>query len=329
MSEKKKLFAKKNQVVEAIDKINNDLSFIFLDSKRLRIDLDNKNDEYDFNNNKYVVYSKGKKVKLKSLSTGERNVIALCYFFSFICKGRKSKDVYKDKNLIILDDPISSLDHDNIVGVYSFLKENIRKFVDGNENNRFLIFSHNYEIAYNIDKLLKDIYDSKSTIDKNFNGAVGNFELKNFKINGGNLRKGHNQYNSLINNIYNYANGEESDITDLTIGNCLRRVLEKFSSFMYNENLEKLWTHLDQNNKYLCNYLYRILLHNESHAMISAYDLDEFDSFEKYTHEEKINVAKYCLIIIKELSESHLMSYLSDDGIKKVQEWSESWQNKE
>lgn len=329
LSEKKKLFAKKNQVVEAIDKINNNLAFIFLDSKRLRIDLDNKNDEYDFNNNKYVVYSKGKKVKLKSLSTGERNVIALCYFFSFICKGRKSKDVYKDKNLIILDDPISSLDHDNIVGVYSFLKENIRKFVDGNENNRFLIFSHNYEIAYNIDKLLKDIYDSKSTIDKNFNGAVGNFELKSFKINGGNLRKGHNQYNSLINNIYNYANGEESDITDLTIGNCLRRVLEKFSSFMYNENMEKLWTHLDQNNKYLCNYLYRILLHNESHAMISAYDLDEFDSFEKYTHEEKINVAKYCLIIIKELSESHLMSYLSDDGIKKVQEWSESWQTKE
>ena len=98
---------------------------------------------------------------------------------------------------------------------------------------------------------------------------------------------------------------------------------------MYNENMEKLWTHLDQNNKYLCNYLYRILLHNESHAMISAYDLDEFDSFEKYTHEEKINVAKYCLIIIKELSESHLMSYLSDDVIKKVQEWSESWQNKE
>lgn len=338
LSEKKKLFAKQNQVVEAIDKINNDLAFIFLDSKRLRIDLDNKNDEYDFNNNKYVVYSNDKKVKLKSLSTGERNVIALCYFFSFICKGRKSKDVYTDENLIILDDPISSLDHDNIVGVYSFLKQNIRKFVDGNPDNRFLVFSHNYEIAYNIDKLLKDIYDSKSSKSpkssnssktQNFGSAVGNFELKSFEINVTDLRNGRNQYNSLINNIYKYANNEESDITDLTIGNCLRKVLEKFSSFMYNENMEKLWTHLDEKNKCLCNYLYRILLNNESHTMTGAYDLDEFDSYEKYTHEDKINVARYCLVIIKELSESHLRAYLYDAGVKKVQEWDESWKNKE
>ncbi len=338
LSEKKNLFAKQNQVVEAIDRINSDLAYIFLDSNRLRIDLDNKNDEYDFNDNKYVVYSNGKKVKLKSLSTGERNVIALCYFFSFICKGRKSKEVYTDENLIILDDPISSLDHDNIVGVYSFLKENIRKFVDGNPNNRFSVFSHNYEIAYNIDKLLRDIYDSKSTKStksakssepQNFSGAVGDFELKCFKINVTDLRNGRNQYNSLINNIYKYANGKESDITDLTIGNCLRKVLEKFSSFMYNENMEKLWTHLDEKNKYLSNYLYRILLNNESHTMTGAYDLDEFNSFEKYTHEEKVNVARYCLVIIEKLSESHLRAYLFDAGVKKVQEWSESWKNKE
>lgn len=218
------------------------------------------------------------------------------------------------------------------------MKQNIRKFVDGNPDNRFLVFSHNYEIAYNIDKLLKDIYDSKSSKSpkssnssktQNFGSAVGNFELKSFEINVTDLRNGRNQYNSLINNIYKYANNEESDITDLTIGNCLRKVLEKFSSFMYNENMEKLWTHLDEKNKCLCNYLYRILLNNESHTMTGAYDLDEFDSYEKYTHEDKINVARYCLVIIKELSESHLRAYLYDAGVKKVQEWDESWKNKE
>lgn len=217
------------------------------------------------------------------------------------------------------------------------MKENIRKFIDGNTNNRFLIFSHNYEIAYNLNKLLKDIYDSKSpkticdsksTKPKDFKYVVGNFELKNFQISETDLNNGHNQYAFLISNIYKYANGKQSDITDLTIGNCLRKALEKFSSFMYNQGMERLWTHLNEDNKYLSNYLYRILLNNESHTKISAYDLDEFDSFEKYTPEEKINMAKYCLAIINVLNELHLQSYLSEDEIKSIKEWSKNWKNK-
>ena len=88
---------------------------------------------------------------------------------------------------------------------------------------------------------------------------------------------------------------------------------------MYNENMEKLWTHLDEKNKYLCNYLYRILLNNESHTFDETRSLDFYDFISR---DEKIKTARSILILLNILDNTHLKAYLDgEDYIKELKIW--------
>ena len=51
--------------------------------------------------------------------------------------------------------------------------------------------------------------------------------------------KNHNEYSALIKKVYHYANGS-SNTDSITIGNTMRRVLEAFSTFNYQKNIEKV-----------------------------------------------------------------------------------------
>lgn len=70
---------KKKQVKIAVDEINASLAYIFLSTDRLRI-------EYDGSSNEYKIKVNQQDVKPKDVSIGERNAIALGYFFSDIKK---------------------------------------------------------------------------------------------------------------------------------------------------------------------------------------------------------------------------------------------------
>lgn len=66
----------------------------------------------------------------KKISVGERNVLGLCYFFAKLFINKKKEDRYKEEVLLIIDDPISSFDYGNRLGVMSLLRyqfNNIKK----------------------------------------------------------------------------------------------------------------------------------------------------------------------------------------------------------
>ncbi|WP_251500114.1 hypothetical protein, partial [Otoolea muris] len=46
------------------------------------------------NGYKYVLYAHGKVVKPNNVSVGERNIIALCYFFTELIMNQEAKDGY-------------------------------------------------------------------------------------------------------------------------------------------------------------------------------------------------------------------------------------------
>ena len=50
------------------------------------------------------------------MSLGERNIIALCYFFTQILSNQDIGKLYQDEELVVIDDPISSFDFENKVG---------------------------------------------------------------------------------------------------------------------------------------------------------------------------------------------------------------------
>lgn len=306
----KELNAKKANIKDAGTEINKALSFIFLDNNRISLGLRDMH---------YIVSVNGQQVPLNKLSTGERNIIALCYFFCSIGEGKKTNERYNDDYLIFIDDPISSFDHDNKVGIYSFLRQKIRQF----SNSSFVFLTHSYEVGYNLAKIFNDIYGVGKTKHLTNYIEIKNCQIVNTNLN---LAQGKNQYNMLIKEIFKYAQETESKLNDFTVGNSIRRVLEMFASFEYNMSFERIIDQVDGKNKInevLKNYMFRIMVNNESHSTISAYAADEVNRFEMFTREEKIKTAKLTLIMLDTLNPKHIKAYLDDDDLLIIDKWKE------
>jgi wobble nucleotide-excising tRNase len=118
--------AKKNVAI-AIEQINKSLEYVFFSKDRLSIEL--KNDLY-------YLKSNGRYVKPCDVSCGERNIIALCYFFTQIMSDLEVRKLYSVAEFVVIDDPVSSFDFENKVGIISFLKKQIRDIVMGNNNSK-------------------------------------------------------------------------------------------------------------------------------------------------------------------------------------------------
>ena len=136
---------KKKQVKIAVDEINASLAYIFLSTDRLRI-------EYDGSSNEYKIKVNQQDVKPKDVSIGERNAIALGYFFSDIKKEKEKKNFYQGEYLLVIDDPISSFDRENRIGVISFLRKELLKFKKGNKNTKILIMTHDMQVLFDLHK---------------------------------------------------------------------------------------------------------------------------------------------------------------------------------
>lgn len=121
-------------IAEAVgaDKINGYLKQFFNDDK-LRVEITN--------DGKYKLYRSGQIAK--NLSTGEKNVISLVYFFT------KLEETGFDFNnaVIFIDDPVSSLDSNHTYKIYGFINEKLR------DCNQLFITTHNFDFF----NLLKDL----------------------------------------------------------------------------------------------------------------------------------------------------------------------------
>ena len=135
----------------ALNNINKQLGRVFYESERLKLEQ-----EDGF----YYVLSRGRRTKLSSLSTGERNAIGLCYFFSIVNQNQNIDDQYNSPLLLVLDDPVSSFDHEIKLGIYSLLRGEIEKITIGNEDSKILILTHDSDVYYNCYKIFEDILDT-------------------------------------------------------------------------------------------------------------------------------------------------------------------------
>lgn len=314
----KKLKDKKNNINISLDLINELLSYVFLDSKRIR--LETKKD-------KFVLKSHGANVKPKDVSIGERNIIALCYFFVNSLKGREKQNCYNEESWYVIDDPVSSFDIDNRVGIQSLLRYQTEQIIKGNDNSRILFMSHDLNAIYDYQKSVDDITGKNK-------GCVAIKKLYNKQIVNYNLYKTQ-EYTTLLNSIYDYANTENfNDINNYSIGNDMRRVLEAFSTFEFRTGPSELSTEVlplktleEQDPAYKMffqNLMYRLVLNRKSHTQEIVLDSSDYRFFDEISDEEKIKTAKGVLCLIYLLNNNHLISQLKDDTkIQRVEEWCE------
>ena len=316
----KDLNAKKKSIDIAVNFINSSLRYVFFSQNRLKIEV--KKD-------KYTLKSNGLPVHPKDVSQGEKNIIALCYFFTEILNKKDEKNAYKDEMFLVIDDPISSFDRDNRIGIMSFLKEKINVIARANKNTKIVILSHDIQTIYDFEKIGQEVQKSATNQYKNKIWTYRILELCRQNLIDFKYKKRH-EYTEMLKEIYDFAvNGNEKYL--LTIGNTMRRVLESFSTFNFKKGIDEIsydQTILGMLNdecykKYFENLMYRLILNGESHMEERAKGEDT-DFCEMYSKEEKQRTARDILVFLYLISSVHVEAHLHDikDSVTEIKKWS-------
>lgn len=318
------LNAKKKSVDIALNDINRNLYQIFSGKNRISLKVDE-----EFN---YRVMSRGKKIKLKKLSTGEKNVISLCYFFAQLRNNTSALNKYNNQYFVVLDDPISSLDFDHKIGIYAFLRKTLGDIIEHNDKSRVLILTHDLEVVHRFDNIFDDIKKSLK-LPKDFSCNMRILSNKNTLAEDiGRM----NNYCWNIQLIFEYAcsNPDDDHINDFYIGNVLRKTLEAYATFNFRKGISGLVqddTILkkitdDELRDYFRTRMIRLLLHSESHTEDRAKSFSDYDSFEQFSRSEKVQISKDVISLLYLIDKEHVKAYISNDKkqISEIEEWIKS-----
>lgn len=301
-----KLNGEKRNANIAVDFINHSLSYIFFSNNRLKL---------QYGNEHYRLLANGSSVKPNQISTGETNAIALCYFFSKIGEGKPLEEVYRGNYLIVIDDPITSFDAENKVGMLSYLKSQMQEFVLGNLDTKFLVMTHDMITFNHTESFLKEISEKIGKNKMTYNGTM---LVKSSILNCSFESTG---YTQLFRDVYEYAKlDDESD--DVGIGNIMRQLLEAFGTFQYKVGMAKLTTKdeilsildLDCYKNYFENLMYRIVLNGDSHTQYQV-EYNPIGICENlYSFEEKQRIAKDILCFLYLLNKEHVLAHMRNKG---------------
>lgn len=256
-----RLSADQSQTSLAVKFVNQCLRIVFADSNRIEIRPAD---------NEYAIFVRGNPVRSDQLSTGERNILALAFFFALIFEGSDDYDDFKYPRFLVLDDPISSFDSDNRYGVLLLIKDIVSKFCN-NEETRIIILSHDM-------LTIRDLYSTFKVTPKLVQHAV---KLKGNSVGEINLSK-FERYRNLLIKAFRLARSEEEQLDEEEIlgGNELRIILEGFSTFEIGCGISDLLNNPvvhkalkskgNETLQYFSTPLYKLVLHGESHMSDSV-----------------------------------------------------------
>lgn len=307
----KELQSQKERTDIALSYINQELQYVFYSNRKVKLEP---------GDGCYKLKINGKSVKPKKISVGERNVLGLCYFFAKLFGGKTTSNKYATEYLIVIDDPVSSFDYGNRIGVMSLLRYQFGNIIRGNTGSRILVLSHDLHSIFDLVKIRNEVIAGKNS-DRSF------MELRNNNLEVKSVR---NEYKKLLDSVYAYASNSETtdpdETLEISIGNIMRRLLEAFSSFCYNDSFEKMLRKDDillkipENKRiYYGNFMYRLTLNTESHMEESIYSLDSLISC--ITRDEKVQTAKSILLFLSYINDSHLSAYLSEEQLLEIEKW--------
>lgn len=315
------LKSRKKNIEIAVKIINKSLRYVFFSKDRLQIKVQDE---------KYVLYARGKTVKPNNVSVGERNIIALCYFFTELITNQEAKNGYSEKVILIIDDPVSSFDFENKVGIMSLLKAKLSDIIKNNDESQVLILTHDIQCLYDLQKIGEEIcneYKDESHGQKKTSYTCK--ELKNKEIIEFRYKK-RNEYSELLKMVYDYACGKTSGL-DLTIGNSMRRVLEAFATFVYRKGIveisydDSILQKIGDSDyrDYFKNLMYRLVLNGDSHMEERTNGLEDIDYLEYLGDEERQRTAQEVICFLYLLNDRHVLAHL--EGKRNIKENIQKW----
>ncbi len=313
------LNARRDSINIAIDVINDGLKYIFFSDNRMQIQVDN---------GVYKLTSNGHEVRPRDVSVGERNIIGLCYFFTSILERKNRAAAYDEEYLLIIDDPVSSYDLENKVGILSYLKYQLGKFLLGNIETRALVLTHDLLTAIDIEKMFDELI---AECRNRYNGqrafSCARYELSNCSITR--FENKRNEYTELLRLIFEYGNGGATE-QGAYIGNIMRQVMEAFATFEYKKGIDSVSTddsilsamELEEDRVHYKNLMYRIVLNEGSHRYDQTRNM-QMDFFAMISETERRRTAKEILCFMYLLNKPHIKAHLGERCCNDIERWCE------
>ena len=319
LSEKQKQEAALKQIDIAVNVINSYLANVYFDSDRFKLVLDGE---------QYKVLSHGQSVVPEKISTGERNVLALCYFFTESGEGKEQGHADDDPQYIVLDDPISSFDMENRVGVCSLIRERAECILQSNDESKITVFTHDSSVVHDLQKVFDDI--RLHAMSKGF--AYNTRKLAGTVTEA--VARG-TEYAALLNRAYRFASSHTEDLDEsYVIGNILRRIVEGYGTFNYGIGVEELFrdkdlvSRLGSHLPYIKNAMYHLMLNDESHLRDRVSTMNPSDRFERFSYEDKRSCAQCVLLMLYTLDQTHVKRQLKGVSITELQGQIKAWESK-
>ncbi len=227
----------------------------------------------------------------KNLSEGEKTAIAFIYFVVHL----KDQDFNIEEGIIVVDDPISSLDSNSTFQAFSFLKNSVK------EAKQVFLLTHNFDFL----KLLINWLNHENS--KYFmikNSYVNNERIAKIDKIDSLLTKHETEYHYLCKQLFDFREDSEDDklIQDVYhIPNIGRKVLETFLMFRIPKSgtIYSKIKHLEDNTSFDKNKLTAInkFFNDQSHITGSGFDPSLVQEAEKNVN--------YLLDMIEEVFPAH------------------------
>ncbi len=309
------LTAKSSNTKVAYDLINKLLRIVFYGDDRLQL--------ADYDGNGYKLLSHGNPVSAKSVSTGERNVIALAYFFTQMLKDQSEESAYKKEMLVVIDDPVSSFDTNNRYGIISMLTNQIRCIFDGNDESKVLFLTHDLQT-------LNDLMAMRTKLDQDVRTTNGDKPILYLNLNDNQLcgitDKRGNDYAERLKCVFDYAKQDTVEPND-TIGNQIRSLMESYSTFMYRKGIDDVLTNdfimrpvPEKVRPMFLDIPARLMLNKSSHGIL--YTDTPVTEYGVMTSEELHILARRLLMFLYWTNRNHLFAYLHRDAFT-IQGWAD------
>ena len=197
----------------------------------------------------------------KSLSEGEKMVISFLYFFE-LCKGKGSAEEITKKNIIVIDDPISSLSHIYVFNIGRLIQN---EFIRSKNYEQIFILSHSLYFLY---ELIDNKKENREKHDEQM------YRLS--KSNEGSLFA-EIKYEEIQNDYHSYwLIVRDVNQTPALVANCMRNIIDYFFNFVEKKDLNNVFQQKELKDTRFQAFMRYI--NRESHSLgQNIFDIKEFD----------------------------------------------------
>jgi wobble nucleotide-excising tRNase len=200
----------------------------------------------------------------KSLSEGEHNFISFLYYY-YLCLGSQNEEYPQRKRVLVIDDPVSSMDSNVLFIVSTLVRDLIRKCKEeGKKTEQIIILTHNVYF-----------YKEITYLGRGSDSNYKYFILRKCSETTSIEEYSSNPINTAYEALWKELENKDEHST-VIIMNVMRRILEYYFTVIGGIQYEKCIDEMEGTDKYICKSLISFI--NEgSHAIFEdiLYQSDE------------------------------------------------------